>query len=416
MLVVETAALRHQNRMIETTGAPEEVALERISGVENKIGRILDQMERVLDLMFKQSNGAHENRIAFDVLLTMLAEAGVLDLNTFAERCREIAAHKDGKKETTANAKIEEVKIETEKLGDEMLRARFVNAYRGDDLQTFEKLIDGALDAINSRKEIPATKALERAAAFAPDNAPLNYFLGVYFFQTNRMMLARDYIARAYRWNETDSRWRIELLLGIACGDEGDVDEARKLLHESESVAPNFAVYFALGRISALEDEWKSAFKYFRAALNKCECAEGHYAVGTAALHLKRSRLALRHLQNAVEIDAAYAPAFYLLGFAQLTLKQRARAVEAWRKACDLGTVENSTAHYRATLSVAMTTAVPKIPTARVAFGMKENSTRNQRRKSAGLLTSGDERLARFLIEKALETTAVRLTPALMPL
>jgi tetratricopeptide (TPR) repeat protein len=422
MLVVETPTIRFENRMADAAVLPEEAALERISGVENKIGRILDQMERVLDLMFKQTNSTFENRVAFDALVSILAEANLIDVKKFIARCQEFSARAQTKESNTSERSEQQNEQKNVTAENDALRARFVEEYRGEQQRAFVRLLDEAFAAFNAGQLQRAIKKLERSAALAPDNEPLNFFLGAYFFQERKMTLARSYLERALRGRDANeqsraARWRVEVLLGIACGDEGVTDEAKKILRASLKGASTFAAHFALGRLAALAGDWKAAYNAFRLAQEECGCAEIDYAVGLAALHLKHPRIALRHLQNAAVADERFARAHHLLGFAHLHLKQRAHAVSVWRKAVETAANETEKSQFQKTLGAAVkSNRALKLPSARAAFGMtKEAASRKRRTVSAHLLTSGDERFARILIDGALDAAAAdwaRLLPA----
>jgi len=237
-------------------------------------------------------------------------------------------------------------------------------------------------------------RVLERAAALASDNAPLNAFLGAHFFSKGRTALARDYLTRAF--DADPDNWRVRLLLGLVCGDEGEPERARKLLGEAvKRGGPSFAAHCALGRLAAAEDDWKTALAEFKRALAARPCPEAHYLVGLVYYQLARDRSALRHLMKAVELDATYGAALYLLGLVQLRLGERRRAAEAFDAA-------------RASDADEPRYAAARKNPARVAGAQPPSLFEGKGRGSRRVVTGGDDRLAAVLQDDALGTPTPR--------
>jgi tetratricopeptide (TPR) repeat protein len=208
------------------------------------------------------------------------------------------------------------------------------------------------------------------------------------------MTLARDYLTRA-RAAEPDNP-RLCLLLGLACGDDGDPQRAKELLLETIRRGGNsYAAHYALGRLFAAEADWESALAEFRLALAARNCPEAHYVVGRVYYQLGRNRLALRQLVKAVEMAPDYGEAFYLLGLVHLRLGERKRAGEAFDAA---RAVDAKEPRYRtARKLLARAGEVPPPP----LFG----ATRQGRKR---LVTGGDDRLAAALQADVLGTEASR--------
>jgi tetratricopeptide (TPR) repeat protein len=242
---------------------------------------------------------------------------------------------------------------------------------------------------IEGGRLVAGLRQLERAAALAPANGPLNHFLGVQLYRKGRTAPARDYFERALD-SDKDNGW-LHLLLGLACGDEGEAERARQLLKDSVILGgPTFAAHYALGRLAAFESNWKVALSEFKLAQATRPGPEAHYLLGLANFQLGRDRTALRELKKAVGLDAVYAEALYLLGLVQLRLGEREEAhktfetaaaarpgVQLYRNACDN-------------------------PEGAVAPALFQTKGRGRRK----LLTGGDERLAAALREDALGRAA----------
>ncbi|MBA3240027.1 MAG: tetratricopeptide repeat protein, partial [Acidobacteria bacterium] len=238
-------------------------------------------------------------------------------------------------------------------------------------------------------------RLLERSAALAHDNAPLNAFLGEHFFGKGRNALARDYLARAHASDPEDAR--VRLLLGIACGEVGEAGRARELLVETlKRVGSSFAAHFALGRLSAAESDWKTALGEFKSSLAARPCPEAQYMLGRANYQLGRNRVALRHLTKAVESDPRYGEALYLLGLVHLRLGEKKRAGAAFALA-----KEQEASEAGAGAASGKKTA----PSGR--SGKSPGGAAGGRDKRR-LITGGDARLASVLRDDALGNGAAR--------
>ncbi|MCA1632803.1 MAG: tetratricopeptide repeat protein, partial [Acidobacteria bacterium] len=267
--------------------------------------------------------------------------------------------------------------------------------YVGPERELFARLIGDGLALFEENKTAQGVRLLERSAALAHDNAPLNAFLGEHFFRKGKNALARDYLARAHAADPEDAR--VRLLLGLACGEVGEAGRARELLVESlRRAGPSFAAHFALGRLSAAESDWKTALAEFKSSLAARPCPEAQYMLGLANFQLGRNRLALRHLTKAVESDPRYGEALYLLGFVHLRLgeKKRAGAAFALAKEQDAYEVGAEASAGKKTVRVQRSGTPPGA----AAVG------RDKRR----LITGGDARLAAVLRDAVLGNGAAR--------
>ena len=74
-----------------------------------------------------------------------------------------------------------------------------------------------------------------------------------------------------------------------------------------------FAVQYVLGLIAVFENNLKTAFEAFKEALAAFDGPETHYLVGCVYFQLGKFKMALRHLQKAVESDINFADAWFML-------------------------------------------------------------------------------------------------------
>src|ERR1700704_5565111 len=94
MIVVEPASLRYESIDAGATG--EEHLLERISVLENRLGRLTDRLERALDLLLRHAQNSYFDRALLKSLIGLLNEDGVMESarldRVWQERCEQDAA------------------------------------------------------------------------------------------------------------------------------------------------------------------------------------------------------------------------------------------------------------------------------------------------------------------------------------
>lgn len=314
MLVVEPASLRFEEDA-NAGGAYEEHLLERISTLESNLARLAEKLEQCLGLMLRQSRTSYFDHALLDTLINLLGETGKVNPAKLEKMWRE---------RYDSDAPGMEAQERRESVRESVLKR-----YEGRERELFKRLVREGFARLDEGKATHGMRTLERAALLAPDNAPLNEFLGEHFFREGKTALARDYLSRSLA-SDPDAG-RVRLLLGLACGDEGDTPRAKELLSEALRLeGSSFAAHYGLGRLCVAENDWKSALSEFKQALAARECPEAHYVLARAFYQLGRDRAAVRHLTKAVGLDAEYAEAFYLLGVVQLRLGQPLRAGESF--------------------------------------------------------------------------------------
>src|SRR5215203_2685177 len=87
MLLVEPSGARFESR--GTGGGMEEHLLERVTAIENNISRVIDKLEKMAELMLKQSRSAFFDHELLDTLITVLGEGGVISPQRLAALWRE---------------------------------------------------------------------------------------------------------------------------------------------------------------------------------------------------------------------------------------------------------------------------------------------------------------------------------------
>ena len=372
MLLVEPTGARFESR--GTGGGMEEHLLERVTAIETHISRVIDKLEKMAELMLKQSRSAFFDHELLDTLIDVLGESGAISRQRLAELWRERRKKEPGEAEAEKRPRVEGI-IEV-----------VLEHYAGDEREQFARLVRDGFGEIEEGHLVAGLRQLERAAALAPGNGPLNHFLGVQLYRKGRTAPARDYFERALA-SDKDNGW-LHLLLGLTCGDEGEAERARSLLKDSVILGgPTFAAHYALGRLAAAESNWKVALSEFKLAQAKRPGPEAHYLLGLVNFNLGRNKTAVRELKKAVGLDAGYAEALYMLGLVLLRLGERDEARPAFEAAA------------AARPGVQLYLDACENPEASVAPALFERKGRGRRR----LLTGGDERLAATLREDALD-------------
>jgi Flp pilus assembly protein TadD len=367
MIIAESVLTRFENS--EPPPPNEEHLLERISALENRLGRLTEKLERGLDLLLRQAQNAHFDRALVKALVSLLSDDGLVQGDRlerlWLDRCEKDA----------------EEQLESERR--EELRLKILANYHGEESQAFERCVSEGFLFIDDEQFSRGIRSLQRAAELSRDNAQLLYFVGEQFFRTGKTHRARNYLAMAYEIAPADTR--ISLLLGLTCADEGETERAKELLSSAtRRGGSSFAAHYGLGRLFVAEENWRKALHEFKLALASKASPEAHYALGCLYYQLSRDAMAARHLRKALEMDEAYAEALYVLGL----ISERAGADDAARdyfKRAGAGALVRK-----------------KSPAKSKSAGAPAPLFRLSPANSRKLITGGDRRLAEALRQDAL--------------
>ncbi|HEV7397544.1 MAG TPA: tetratricopeptide repeat protein [Pyrinomonadaceae bacterium] len=369
MIVVEPAAMRFDSS--ETALASDEHILERVSVLENRLARLADRMERALDLLLRQAQNSYLDRSLLRSLIGLLDEDGVVENQklerVWQQRCEHDAA------------------VQEQSSRRDQLRTKILGNYRGSDRTIFEHLVKDGF-ALVEAQNASGLQLLRRAVEKDPHNGPLLSFVGEQCFRLNKTKLARHYLSKAFEISPNDNH--ILLLLGLACGDEGEAEQAKEFLETiTRRGGSSFAAHYGLGRLFAAQQEFPRALREFKRALASKPSPEAHYALGCLYYQLGKDNLAIRSLIKAVDFDAGYTEALHLLGL----VYQRSGNSDLARSAFEKAEIARSISGGR---------------------NRRKNSSRSDRlrpslfdvgtSKRKRLLTGGDLRLAKALREDAL--------------
>jgi len=370
MIIVEPAGARYET--VESGPSNEEHLLERISALENRLGRLTEKLERGLDLLLRQAQNAHFDRALVKALVSVLTDDGLVEGDRlerlWLDRCRKDA----------------EDQLESERR--EELRLKILANYHGPKGDAFQQYINEGFLLIDDEQLARGMRSLQRAAEMSRDNASLLYFVGEHFFKTGKTDRAQDYLARAYEISPGDGR--VSLLLGLTCADVGDIERARELLNSATRLGGStFAAHYGLGRLFVVEEKWPNALQEFKLALASKASPEAHYALGCLYYQLGRDVLAARQLRKALEMDENYGEAFYVLGLISERSGRQELANEYFQKA-----------GARTVIRKASPVKTKRQNPRAMPAPLFRTSPTNSRR----LITGGDRRLAEALRQDAL--------------
>jgi len=324
MLVIETPAARYEDAGLRP--AHEEHLLERVSALENTLGRLTDKLGQVLDLLLRQAKNSYMDHALLETLIGMLCEAGAVDQESLSRLWRERC-------EMESREQQEASRLES-------LKMKILAGHTGAGGSEFGELIVAGLDSLWRGENDRALETLEYAAKLSPSNSPLYLLLAEKSFENGNSLSALQYFVCAGTESERDAR--LSLLLGLCYGAQGERARAEELLRDSIKFGgPSFAAHYSKGRMLAADGKWDDAIAELHLALETFPSAEAHYAVGSAYLHAGNIRTASLHFRSALKMDKEYAAAHYAQGLLLLRQDKVERATKAFRRAQALDASES---------------------------------------------------------------------------
>lgn len=314
MLVVVPPSIKHESVWHEYS---EEHLLERISNLELRLMQVTDRLSKVLDLMLRQSQTLQREHLLVETLVEALETAKIIEGGQVTEIWK--------------NRQKAEAKRFADNEQRERARDSALAKTGGTKLDLFTHLVKEGFQLIEQGEEANGLRTLERAAAMSPENFPLLAFIGEHYFRADKRREAAAYLEKTFLLEPKDAK--NALLLGLILADEGEFERAKILLDECRNKF-GFAAYFPLGMICAAESDFPGALAAFNQALKTNQSAEILYFVGSAFAEIGEEKKALKKLQAAVEIDADFADAWFMIGAVYLRLDNEKAARESF--ACAL--------------------------------------------------------------------------------
>jgi tetratricopeptide (TPR) repeat protein len=353
----------------------EEHLLERISALETELERAHDRLELMLDLLHRQATSGLYDHAMLDALVEHLSERGAVE---------------GGKLETLWRDRVAEHYEEaSEQEQFEKRIERMLGNFNGDNFDLFARLLDTGADLFIEGNSKRGIRYFEKALLLDPGNKALAFFIGEHFFRVNKHVLSRAYLERAVD-SEADNYLAL-LMLGVICGDDGDLDSAKWHLGRALKIKKNsFTAHYGLGRILVSEGKVHEALVHLKRALRLKPTPEMYYLVGRAYLEDGRTEVAVRHLRRCIEMDPKFDAALYHLGLIYLRQENLLLAQEHFRAAYEINPRES---RYRTALRARKAGQLAPLP----VFGRTAVANRK-------VVTSGDVRLAELLRSDLLES------------
>lgn len=353
----------------------EEHSLERITALEFALQRAHEQIELLLDLLHRQATTGLYDHAMLDALVEHLTERTAIDNSRLEALWRKrIAEHY---RESDERERLE-------KRSEHMLRA-----FGGENFDLFARLIDTGSDLLLEGNTKRGIRYFEKALVLDPTNATLAHFVGEHFFRANKPILARAYLERAVE-SQADNQLGM-LMLGVICGDDGELEEAKRYLGRALKIDGNsFTAHFGLGRILVSEGKLREAMSHLKRALTLRPTPEMYYVVGRAYLEEGRTEVAMRHLRRCIEMDPNFDAALYHLGLIYLGQEKLSIAQQHFKAAYEINPRES---RYRLALRARKNSHLAPLP----VFGRAALTSKK-------IVTSGDVRLAELLRDDLFES------------
>jgi Flp pilus assembly protein TadD len=316
MLVVVPPSVRHEDTLLPSYY--EDHLLERVSLLELRMSQIAERLSMALDLMLRQAKTIQADHLLIETLLDTLTLAGVFEKDKVTKSWRE-------------KLKEEDLRLTDENYRDAVLREILARHDRPN-IELFTNLVREGMNFLNEGEEKQGLRTLERAAQLSPRNVPLLAYLAENLFRADKFEAAKKHLESAAELAPQEPK--ISLLLGVICADEGDAENARKylsLLADRRETA--FCVNFAWTFLAAAEENWTETLAASKETLRAKDAPETQYLAACAYFQLERYKMAQKHLQKAVEADAKFSDAWFMLGVVFEILGNKAKAAEATEKA-----------------------------------------------------------------------------------
>lgn len=369
----------------------EEHLLERISLLEHNIARLTERFERILELLLRQSHNSYLDHTLLESLIALLNGSEVIQNGTLSAIWH---------MRQTLDAAERNLQLRNEQRKQAILAQH--KALDATSSETLAVALQETLPQIEENA-LTGARQLEKLLPLSPQNSALLYLIGECFYAARKPLLALEYLSSSVKLDARHGA--TQLLLGLLLGDQGEKQAvfATKYLEKSlQLMGENVPARYALGRLAAAQGRWEDAVKHFKNALAIKRHNQLLYALAYAYFMLNKHKIAQRFMQQILDNDATYAPAWYWLGYWAWQTGALSEARELFRTAAEAAPHEE---FYR--------TLLPPVKKEKQAMVAVELKPFGISRRSKKIVSGGDPRLADFLHEAALEACRPTLeTPA----
>jgi len=316
MLVVIPPSVRHEESLVPSYY--EDHLLERVSLLELRLGQIAERLSMALDLMLRQAKTTQVDHFLLETLTESLGALGISEKKALTRKLRERLDGEDAK--------------ETPESSQERIFKNILLNHEQPNADLFAHLVKEGMRFLTVGEEKQGFRNLERAAQTSPQNVPLLIFLAEGLFRADKFEAAKKYLEKAFELAPQETK--ILLLLGVIYADEGDAENARKLLSVvSSKPETSFCANYAWGFLAAAEENWTEALAAFNEALEKRDLPEIRYLTACAYFQLERHQTAREYLEKAIEPDENFSDAWYMLGLIFNLAGEEAKEREAFERA-----------------------------------------------------------------------------------
>lgn len=297
MIVVFPPAIRHDESIVPSFY--EDHLLERVTLLEIRLSQVAERLAMALDLMLRQTKTTHSDHLLLETLIDSLNTLGAVEKDKLTHSWRK-------------RIKNENEKDLIEDRNEKLLK-EIVKNHDNLNADLLLHLIKESISLLAKSEEKQAIRTLERAVSLSPKNIPLLVFTAETLFRGDKYDSAKEYLEKAHKVAPENEK--ASLFLAVINADLLEIKTAQKLLKSiSNKRETKFCLNYAEGIIAAHKSDWKTALTNFKETLTASNSPETHYLLACVYFQLAKHKLALRHLQKAVESDTNYADAWFMLG------------------------------------------------------------------------------------------------------
>jgi Tfp pilus assembly protein PilF len=316
MLVVIPPSVRHEESLAPSYY--EDHLLERVSLLELRLGQIAERLSMALDLMLRQAKTTQTDHFLLETLIESLGSLGIPEKDALTRKLR-------------ARLEGEDAKETPEKRRERIFKNILLN-HEQPNSDLFAHLVKEGIKFLNEGEEKQGFRTLERAAQVSPRNVPLLIFLAESLFRADKFDTAKKYLEKAFELAPQETK--VLLLLGVIYADEGDVENARRLLSViSNKPETAFCVNYVWGFLAAAAENWMESLAAFSEALNLRDLPETQYLTACAYFQLARYETAQSHLEKALAADENFSDAWFMQSVIFKLAGEEAKEREALERA-----------------------------------------------------------------------------------
>ena len=218
--------------------------------------------------------------------------------------------------------------------GSATVREKYTDADDPKRLVEIEQMLTTANEAARAGRIDEAADLYKTIITRRPDTEDAYRKLALVYWRSGRPRLAIETLEGALRSGVTQSEVRIKL--GQYLAESGQPAKAIALLERDTGQDPDALI--ALGNAYVGAGRNAEAVRTFRQLLDlDPNNALAYQNLGTAQLQAKNLTEAEASLRRAIQLDATLAGAYTALGVVLATTGRKADAIEAWKRAADLG-------------------------------------------------------------------------------